>query len=66
MGLEWRGLDWFFGLTQWIGLEGKGREWKGADWSLDRTQWRGNVWRGGEGMGADWIGSSFRSANDEW
>jgi len=31
MGLEWRGLDWFFTLTQRSGREGIGAEGKGAE-----------------------------------
>jgi hypothetical protein len=35
IGLEWRGMDWFFDSTQRIGLDGIGAERNG----LERSRW---------------------------
>jgi hypothetical protein len=43
-----------------------GKERLGLVLCSDTAEWIGREWKGSDGIGPAWIGSSFRSANDEW
>jgi hypothetical protein len=69
--LERSGEALFFDRTKRKGTERKGMDVKGTEWlglvlcpdTMERT---GRDWIEGEWNGSERLGSSFRSANDEW